>query len=131
MRSWKKSERTAYSTAPAASRRAAMSPDSLPNESISTQPSAEIIPTAPRAKPSAAHRLYLTGSSSTRSAPFSRAVSALANLSQTAASPRCVKSPLITETIWVAPSARVCSSWNLCPWWNGLYSQITAAIFMA
>ena len=76
------------SRAAAAAASGASSPVSLPKESTSTTPVAASRDTAPRAKDSAEAMAQGVGSSTTRSAPRSRARAARSHLSARAHSPR-------------------------------------------
>ena len=108
--------------------RGVVSPVSLPNVSVSTQPSAfnnEMPPSANFSAPATAHG---KGSSSTSAAPFCSASRVRDHLSSTAASPRCTKFPLIAQTMSLPNSSEMRESsaaWPLC---SGLNSQTTPEI---
>ena len=78
--------------------RGRMSPSSLPKSRVSTHPRARARATPPAAKRSAPARAQGRGSSSTRSAPLSKARRARAHLSRMAGSPRWTKFPESTHT---------------------------------
>ena len=110
-----------------------MSPHSLPKESTSATPVAASSSTAPRAKVSAEDTAHTVGSSSTRSAPPSRASRARVHLSAAAGRPPWVQWPLMTATAGASSPSRALVPASWCPWpvWNGSYSATTpmTAIF--
>ena len=73
-----------------------MSPDSLPKQRPSTQPSLSSRETAPAAKSPALPVAKQTGSSITTSAPASSAIRVRVYLSRSAGAPRWTKLPLMT-----------------------------------
>ena len=114
----------------AAARRAARSPDSEPNSSMSTTPVRASSDTPPSANRSAVAMAHSTGSSSTRSAPHRTAISARAALDTAAKLPRWVKLPLMAHTTADAPMARAWASRWACPRCRGSNSQMIPT-FMA
>ena len=117
------------SKASASCHRGWMSPSSLPKSSVSTQPRARARATPPAAKRSAPARAQGRGSSSTRSAPLSKARRVRAHLSSRAGSPRWTKFPESTHT---RPPKRA-FAWANRAWWplcRGFSSQMMAEIFI-
>ena len=83
---------------PASFIRISVSPHSLPKQRVSTTPSPSRSCTPLLAKSSALAVAQETGSSSTRSAPARKAISARTYLERRAGVPLCTKSPLIAMT---------------------------------
>ena len=123
------SENAACSSPSAAASRGSSAPHSHPKAKWVTTPAAASAAAAPWAKRSAPAAAHGVGSSSTRSTPPTRAISARLCLFTRAKSPRWTKFPLMQATTAVsAPRRRrisaACQAW---PRWKGLYSAITPA----